>query len=255
MTQNSFTLPRAHAPDLAYDLFLPKPGPFPVILFCSGYKSDRTGSKATALQAWAHENGHNIIRFDYRGSGQSGGVFLDATVADWAQDTLDIIDHVCPKDNPIIVVGSSMGGWMALHAAIMRGKRIAGIVGIAAAPDFTGQIRDHVLTEKQRLQLKTEGKVVLGSALGPDPYVLTPRMFDDGDKIQILNMVYKDVFIPMHLFQGELDPSVPINTPLKIKSAFPNADIHIYMINDGDHGLSRPQDLNRIYEVLLKLGI
>lgn len=253
MTHSFLKLSRPDAPDLAYDLFLPQKPPTPVILFCSGYRSDRTGSKATALHTWAHNNRHNIIRFDYRGSGQSDGTFLEATVADWAQDTLDIIDHVCPKDHPIIVVGSSMGGWMALHAAIMRPKRIAGVVGIAASPDFTCKIRDHVLTKDQHMQLKTEGQVVLGSTLGPDPYVLTQRMFDDGDKIRFLNTVHTDISIPLYLFQGELDPAVPAHTPNLIQAACPNADTHIHMIKDGDHGLSRPQDLDLIYKTLLTL--
>lgn len=242
-------LKRKNQPDLVYNLHLGQSGA-PTILFLSGYRSDRNGSKALAFDAWVQHTPYGYVRFDYSGHGESGGVFRHCVLSDWIADADDMLTHVVP-DGPVILVGSSMGGWIALALALRHPARIMGLIGIAAAPDFTVEFEKH-MTDDQRAAMARDGYVELGSSLGPDPYIITQGLLVDGEKNRVLSHVH-DLKMPMVLFQGGEDSAVPRDTPERIAASFPHADIGIVHIDDGDHGLSRPQDLDKIFGAVLNL--
>lgn len=244
-------LSRLDRPDLAYDAYLPNPAA-PCVMFLSGYRSDMTGSKASALTAWARQVGVNFIRFDYSGVGLSAGRFEDYAVGDWRDDAMAIIEHVVPPDVPVIVVGSSMGGWLALSLAVARPDRVAGVVGLAAAPDFTGEMWQR-LTPAQQKMVQTEGFVTYPSTVvGYAPYHLSRRLFEQGHGMRLLDRAH-DLSIPIVLLHGAADTVVPTIVPAMIAQAFPQATIDIEMVPGGDHSLSRPEDLARLYVVVQKL--
>lgn len=241
-------LKRAHLPDLAYQFERFDDGP--VVVFCPGYRSDMNGTKATAIAAHAQENHINLLRFDYSGHGLSGGVFEALTLSHWVQDVADIVDYTI-GNSPIIIVGSSMGGWVGLLLAMGRAQQVKGFIGIAAAPDFTRAMADS-LTHAQRAMLNDGGVLRLGSTLGDDPYIITKELIDDGGELCLLNKSH-DLAVPMVLLQGQTDPVVSWETPAAIERAFPKAPIKTILINDGDHGLLRPQDLAILYREIERM--
>lgn len=243
-------LTRAGLPDLAYDAFLPDLTR-PVFLFLSGYRSDMNGNKAQATARWARDNNHNLVRFDYTGHGGSGGKFADTSLSDWLRDADDILNAIILPQSPVVVIGSSMGGWLALHLALKHSGWVRAVVGLAAAPDFTPHLYQE-LDPAHRQILDEKGIVELPSAHGPDPYIITWRLIEDGSKMLLLNRTH-DLRMPLVLFQGGLDPTVSPETPDLITRAFPHADVTIHSIDDADHGLSRPQDLARIFMTLTQL--
>ncbi len=241
-------LKRKNQPDLVYDHHVGQKGA-PTILFLSGYRSNRMGSKALAFETWVKNTPYGYVRFDYSGHGESGGVFRDCVLSDWINDADDMLTHIVP-DGPVILVGSSMGGWIALCLALRRPDRILGIVGIAAAPDFVVEFK-RSMTDDQRATMDRDGVVELGSSLGPDPYIITRALLVDGHKNRVLSSVH-NLTTRMVLFQGDQDSAVARDTPERIAASFPHADIHIVHIDDGDHGLSRPQDLEKIFGAVLR---
>lgn len=238
-------LKRANLPDIAYQFDRFDDGP--VVLFCPGYRSDMSGTKASAIAAHARDNGINLLRFDYSGHGQSGGVFEELTLSHWVQDAADIMDHTVGQA-PVIIIGSSMGGWVGLLLAMGRPDRVRALIGIAAAPDFT-RTMDKGLTAAQLAILNDGGVLRIGSTLGNDPYVITKALIDDGEGLCLLDKSH-DLAIPMVLLQGRQDPAVSWETPAAIERAFPKAPIKTILIDDGDHSLSRPQDLAILYREL-----
>jgi pimeloyl-ACP methyl ester carboxylesterase len=238
-------LKRQDQPDIVYETSVVDTKS-PTVLFIHGYRSDMTGSKSAALHAYCAENGINFTRFDASGHGQSVGEFRNLTLSDWLQDTLDIIDQVIKGQ--IILVGSSMGGWLALRAAQERSDRVIGIIGVAAAPDFTEQMKAG-LTPDQAAIMNRDGVIEVPSAYGPDPYVITRALIDDGQQHLLLGR-QNDLAIPMILLQGGSDPVVPRETPDKINVAFPRSSILVHLVEDGDHGLSQPDDLAVLYRAV-----
>lgn len=240
-------LERNGQPFLAYQADLPRPGA-PTILFLPGYRSDMTGSKVSGLAAYAQQKCLNMVRFDYSGHGQSGGNFRDTAIGDWLRDAVDIIDHVVPA-GPVVVVGSSMGGWIALQVALQRPDRVIGLVGVAAAPDFTPQMFAG-LNDTQRQELAAQGYIELPPVeAGYDPYYISQKLIDDGAGMLVLGQQHI-LSIPMILLHGGRDTTVPSAVTGAIERAFPRANILVHLIPDGDHALSRPDDLAVLYRAV-----
>ena len=226
-------LDRSDLPRLAYEQ---RDGTGPTIIFLPGYGSDMTGSKATALDAWAEAQGRAMLRFDYRGCGQSEGVFGGSTLDDWRDDALDIIDHL--TTGPLILVGSSMGGWLMLLIALERPERIAALVGIAAAPDFTEWGYDEV----QRATLESDGLIVSEHPDYEAPEVTTKLFWDSGQA----NLLLGDeipIDCPVRLLHGLEDKDVPPSIAFRLGRALRSGDVQTVLVKGGEHRLSRPREL------------
>lgn len=219
------------------------PGTSPGVLFCGGYTSDMSGTKARALEAFCRAGGRAYTRFDYTGHGASAGRFEDGTIGGWTEDALAIIDAV--TEGPLIVVGSSMGGWVMLLAALARAERICGLVGLAAAPDFTEDVLLPQATPEQRQALEEQGFWQQGSAYGGAPYPVTRRLIEDA-RGRLLLRGPIPIRCPVHLLHGQRDPDVPWETALRLADRLEAEDVTIELIKSGDHRLSTGPDLERI---------
>lgn len=215
----------------------------PGIVFMGGFMSDMTGVKAMWLESFAAEHGCPYLRFDYSGHGASEGRFEDGTISAWLADTLEVLERL--TEGPQILVGSSMGGWLALLAARARPDRVAGIVGVAAAPDFTEELVASELTEEQRETLMRDGVVHIDTPYGDKPYAFTLALIEDGRNHLLLNAPI-GVTCPVRLVQGYDDDDVPWEMALAIMARIGHDDCAATLIKDGDHRLSRPQDLAKI---------
>jgi pimeloyl-ACP methyl ester carboxylesterase len=236
MPENNYTLFNcgARGRSLAYRL---REGRGPAILFLPGYMSDMEGSKATALDAWAEREGRAFLRFDYGGCGLSAGDFAEQSLADWRDDVLAMIDHVAPP-GPVVLVGSSMGGWLMLLAALARPERVAALVGIAAAPDFTRW----GFTEDQKRTIRKEGKLEEPSPYGEAPYVTTRVFWESGEALKLLDgEVPFDG--PVRLLHGLADADVPWRISVETAERLRSADVQAIFVKDGDHRLSREGDI------------
>lgn len=251
MTAPSF-LPTSRGYQLAYRLTPPKQPNAPYVVFCGGFKSDMTGTKATTLEEACQRAGLGYIRFDYSGHGQSGCDFVDCTLSQWLADTADII--ALTGDAPLVLVGSSMGGWVALRLLIGSTEtiknRIRAFVGIAAAPDFTRDLMIPSFTPAQLNELARTDRIIVPSVYEPDTdLILTRALLDDGDINCLLDQTW-DSTVPMTLLQGRLDTDVPWHWPQRIAQAFPKANITLHLIADGDHRLSQPEQLGLLGAVV-----
>jgi pimeloyl-ACP methyl ester carboxylesterase len=208
----------------------------PTIVFLPGYMSDMEGGKAVALHDWARGQGRAMLRLDYAGNGASEGRFVDGTLASWRDDVLLLIDRLIK--GPVVLVGSSMGGWLALLVALARPERVAGIVGIAAAPDFT----IWGFTDADKALLHTEGRIEEPTPYGDQPYVTTLAFWQSG---QALLLLEDDIAIdcPVRLLHGQCDPDVPWEIALRTAGRLRSSDVQTLLIKDGDHRLSRDSDI------------
>ncbi len=223
----------APRPDLAHHW---TPGTGPAIVFLPGYASDMQGSKAVALEAWAKANGRAFLRFDYRGCGESPGAFEDQALADWRDDVLTMLDEVVR--GPAILVGSSMGGWLMLLAAAARPEQVRALVGIAPAPDFT----DWGFSEAEKMTILQAGRLERPNPYGPAPTVYTRRFWQSGEANRLtFGPIAFDG--PVRLLQGMADPDVPWHRTTHLAQLFRSADVQTVLIKDGDHRLSRDQDI------------
>ena len=223
------------------------PGKSPGVVFMTGYYSDMTGSKALELEARCKAAGHAFLRFDYRGHGASSGRFEDGCIGDWAADAIFALDKL--TEGPQILVGSSMGGWIMLLAALARPQRVAGLLGIAAAPDFTEDLIPHEMTSDQLETIQRDGVLYVESPYGPEPTPYTRRLLEDGrDHLLLRGEIPLDV--PVRLIQGVKDPDVPWETALRISQALRGEDVEVHLVKNGDHRLSEPEDLARLSRVL-----
>jgi len=220
-------------------------GAGPGIVFLGGFMSDMEGSKALALEAWAKTEGRAFVRFDYQGHGQSEGAFADGTIGLWAKDALAVLDTLTA--GPQVLVGSSMGGWIALKLAKERPHRVRGLVGVAAAPDFTPRMWAD-LTAEQHKAVTEQGFVDVPTQYGDTPYRLTRALFDDGREQRVLTSPLP-LDIPVRLIQGTNDPDVPWGGTLEIAEAMPGADVEIILVPGGDHRLSTERDLKRLIRI------
>ena len=214
----------------------------PGVLFCSGFMSDMEGTKAIALEKAMTGLNRSYTRFDYLGHGQSTGHFQDGTISRWTDDALAILDN-CTA-GPQIIVGSSMGGWIGLRMALLRPERVAGFIGIAAAPDFTTRMWDD-MPEEGKQAIKTQGFWEQPSEYSDEPYIITRKLIDDGPRNFLLNGAI-NVTCPVHLLQGMKDDSVPWKTALDIQEALVAEDVTVCLIKNGDHRLSEPDDITRL---------
>lgn len=222
------------------------PGRSPGVIFLPGFKSDMTGTKALALRDWALRRGQAFTRFDYSGHGRSDGRFEEGTIGRWAADAVAVLDQV--TSGPQILVGSSMGGWMALLAAKARPERIAALVGIAAAPDFTEDLMWDVYPEAAREALRRDGVYYEPSEYG-EPYAVTMRLIEEGREHLVLRAPLALPF-PVRLIQGMKDPDVPWRTALRLAEHIDGGDVEVTLVKDGDHRLSEPADIARLEAVL-----
>lgn len=233
------TLTTAHGTEIAYHR---TQGSGPGVVFLGGFMSDMEGGKALALEAYCKKTGRAFVRFDYMGHGQSSGAFADGTIGLWLKDTLAVIDRLTP--GPQILVGSSMGGWLALLAAKTRPGRVKGLVGVAAAPDFTVRHWQDLSSEDQRIIMET-GRLEVPTEYGPDPYIFTRDLFEDGWKNRVNHgPIHLD--IPVRLIQGTCDPDVPWQTATSIADNLTGDNVEVILVPGGDHRLSEPNDLKRL---------
>lgn len=224
-----------------------RPGRGATILFLPGYASDMTGTKATAVADWAARAGRGSLLFDYAGCGESSGEFEAQSFRDWLGDALYMIDHVVPE-GPILLVGSSMGGWLMLHLAIARSHRIVGLVGIAAAPDFT----DWGFTPEQKMELARAGRLEAPNPYGPEPTVTTRTFFESAEAHRLLH-VEIPVDCPVRLLHGMRDTDVPPQYAAELMAKLRSADVQTILVKQGDHRLSREQDLDLLLETIANL--
>lgn len=214
------------------------PGSGPLCVFLPGYMSDMDGTKALALDAWAVAAGRACLRLDYSGCGRSGGDFLAGSIGRWTSDALAVIGHVWPA-GPVVLVGSSMGGWIALLAGRALGQRLAGLVGIAAAPDFT--VWGLHIGAAERRQLAAHGHFTRPSAHGA-PYRYSRALIDDAPAHLLLDGAIP-ITAPVRLLHGQRDDAVPWRLSCDIAARLATDDVTICLIKDGDHRLSRGSDI------------
>ncbi len=224
-------------------------GKTPGIIFLGGFRSDMTGVKAMALEAFCKERSHAFVRFDYEGHGQSSRAFEDCTLGRWRDDALQVLTKL--TEGPQILVGSSMGGWLALLLAIAKPRRVAGIVGIAAAPDFTETLLWEKLTPKQQKELQTKGKVMVPSDFG-EPYAITRQFIEEAREHLLLHQEIP-VNCPVRLLHGMKDEDVPWEVSFSINEKLASQDVKTILVENGDHRLSEPADIEKILRIVGKM--
>lgn len=219
----------------------------PTLVFLPGFRSDMGGSKAQYLMAQCKMRGQSCLLLDYSGHGQSEGRFEEGTIGQWISDAIYLIDHTTKGD--VLLIGSSMGGWIGLQISMQRKNRIRGFIGIAAAPDFTRKIVSR-FSEEQKVDLIRQGFFSVPSEYGDD-LIITQKLLDDGDAQSVLNRDL-NLDIPVILLQGMQDDDVPWKMTEIIKSKLPQAEI--ILIEDGDHRLSRQEDLAVLEKAVLEMN-
>jgi pimeloyl-ACP methyl ester carboxylesterase len=230
-------------------------GKFPGLFWLGGFKSDMSGTKASALADYAARTGRAYVRFDYSGHGESDCKFEDGTISSWLEDALAVFES--QADGPQILVGSSMGGWMALLLARSLAKkkqsaRLAGMVLIAPAPDFTEDLMWAQFSPEIRRDIEEKGFWQRPSAYGEDPYPITRALIEDGRKHVLLNKPI-ELGCPVRILQGAQDVDVPYAHALKLVSCLAQDDVVLTLVKDGDHRLSRPEDLERLFRIIDEL--
>ena len=214
----------------------------PHVLFLSGLRSDMTGTKAEFLAAHCAERGRAFTRFDYRGHGASSGRFAQGCIGDWLDDALLVLDRLVR--GPCLLVGSSMGGWLMLLATLARPAWVCGLVGIAAAPDFTARLIEPGFDERARAALRDNGVFFEPSEYG-EPLPITQRLLEDGRRHLMLDKPLP-IRCPVHLLHGQNDPDVPWQLSVELAAKLQSPSVTLELIKDGDHRLSRPADLKRL---------
>lgn len=249
MTEAPDYLDRPARPRLAYRY---RAGRGPTIVFLPGYMSDMAGGKATALFAWAATEGHACLLLDYAGCGLSDGLFADQTLDDWCGDVLDLID--AKAEGPVLLVGSSMGGWLMLLAALALVRRdgaarVGGLVGIAAAPDFT----DWGFSDAEKAIILAEGALIEDTPYGDQPYVTTRGFFQSGEANRLLGDPIP-LACPVRLLHGQEDGDVPSEISLRLTAALASEDVQVTLVKGGDHRLSRDGDIALLIDTVARLA-
>ncbi|WP_077146759.1 alpha/beta fold hydrolase [Sphingopyxis sp. KK2] len=249
MTDAVYYLDRADRPRLAYRHVA---GAGPTIVFLPGYMSDMAGGKATALFDRAVAEGRACLLLDYAGCGLSDGLFSQQTLIDWRGDVLDLID--AKAEGPVIIVGSSMGGWLMLLVALAMterdgAERVAGLVGIAAAPDFT----DWGFTSEEKAIILAEGELREETPYGDQPYVTTRGFWQSGEANRLLEAEIP-LTCPVRLLHGQEDGDVPPEISLRLSSALASDDVQVILVKGGDHRLSRDSDIALLIDTVARLA-
>ena len=239
-TEAAAILPRPGGASIAYRKCS---GRSPGVIFMGGFNSDMTGTKASALEAACREAGRAYVRFDYSGHGESSGEFADGTIGSWSEDAIAVLDAA--SEGPQVLVGSSMGGWIMLLAALARPQRVAGLVGIASAPDFTEELMWRRFDDDIRRRLADTGVYHRPSEYDDEPYPITMKLIEDGRRHLLLERQIA-IHCPVRLLHGMKDEDVPWTTAPRIAEKLLADDVRVLVIKDGDHRLSRDQDTLRI---------
>ena len=235
-----------------------EPGRAPGVVFLGGFMSDMTGQKATVLEDWAGRTGRGFLRLDYSGHGMSEGAFRDGTIGRWRDDAVQVIRHagetVPGLGGDLVLVGSSMGGWISVLAALELdrtggGQRVAGLVTIAAAADFTRDLLPDRLGPDARAAIEADGYFEAPSEYSDDPYVITRDLLEEGDNHLVLSAPIA-LDIPARLIHGTADPDVPWTQSQKLMNALTSDDVEMILVKDGGHRLSEPHDLERLRAVV-----
>ncbi len=226
------------------------PGKSPGVVFCGGFSSDMTGAKAIALDDFCRGEGRAYVRFDYLGHGASSGKFEQGTIGRWADDAIAVIDAA--TEGPLVLVGSSMGGWIMLLAALERPGRVCGLVGVATAPDFTEDLVRNGFDDTQRTALIRDGVVHLPSDYDDTSYAITRALIEDGREHLLLHAPIP-ITCPVRLIQGMNDADVPWDTALRIADRLEGNDVEVTLVKGGDHRLSAPGDLARLWRTVTGL--
>jgi pimeloyl-ACP methyl ester carboxylesterase len=215
----------------------------PTVVFLHGLRSDKGGTKAEALARHAERHGYGLLRFDMFGHGASSGRFEDGGISRWVEDAVAVLDEL--TTGPVVLVGSSMGGWVMVKTAMARPTRVNGLVGIAVAPDFTEDLMWAGFDAAQRDALMTAGVVELPSEYDDGPYRISRHLIEDGRRNLVLRDAV-DIGCPVRLIHGQQDTAVPWGTSMRLAERITGSDVAIHLVKDGDHRLSRPQDLERL---------
>ena len=219
----------------------------PGVMFLGGFRSDMTGSKALHLEAWAQSRGAGFIRFDYTGHGASSGVFEAGSIGDWARDAAEVLTAL--TSGPQILVGSSMGGWISLLLAKRHPERIAGFIGIAAAPDFTEDLIWPNLSQAQRAELERTGRLETPSDYSDEPYVITAKLIRDARDHLVLREPLR-IAAPVRLLHGSADPDVPMPVALRLLAHLECPNARLTVVKDAGHRLSEPEELTLLTTAL-----
>ena len=228
---------------LAYRL---REGRSPALMFLPGYASDMEGTKALALDAFARSQGLAMLRFDYSGTGSSEGRFEDGTLGGWLDEALAMLDTL--TEGPVLIAGSSMGGWIALHLGLRRPDRVAGLVGIAAAPDFT----DWGYNDDQKATIRDSGRLELPNPYGPEPHLITRGFWQSGEALRLLHAPVA-IDCPVRLIHGDADAEVPLAIALKLLEKLRSADVQLTVIKGAGHRLSQPNEIEAILRAVAAL--
>ena len=227
-------------------------GEGPTVVWFGGFRSDMTGTKAQFLAERAQAEGGDFLRFDWTAHGESSGDWTTlGVIGRWREDALAVLDRL--TEGPVVIVGSSMGGWLACLAALARPERLAGLVLVAPAPDFTGRLMRPGLPPEAQAALARDGVWMRPSEYGDGDYPITAALLDDGDRWSILGSPV-EIAAPVRILQGGADPDVPWRHALALAEALTGDDVVFTLIRDGDHRLSRRQDLGRLHTAVAELA-
>ena len=246
--QNRLKHKTANGEIICYSEVQSNNGAGPTLVWLGGFRSDMEGSKAVFAHEWAKNNGHDFIRFDYYGHGLSSGRFEDGSISQWRNDGLEVLDHL--TSGPVVLAGSSMGGWLALLMALARPQRVQSLILIAPAPDFTEKLLWKNLTAEQQQEIMQAGVWQQPSPYGPVP--ITKKLIEDGRKNLLLDE--KIAFSgPVRILQGRKDSDVPWRYALQLVDVLHSKDVVFSLSKNGDHSLSAPDDLARLQTVFEEL--
>lgn len=234
-------------PDGRRIAFRHAPGTGPTLVFLPGYMSDMAGGKATAVFDWARAQGRACLLLDYSGCGESSGTFAEGTLSRWREEVIALIEAYCP--GPVVLIGSSMGGWLMLLVALELQSRVAGLIGIAAAPDFT----DWGFDAEQKALLASGETLFEDNPYGPEPTPTHAAFWQDGERLRLLDSAIA-LDCPVRLLHGQADPDVPWQVSLRLAEALRSADVQVMLIKDGDHRLSRDADIALLLRTVAALG-
>lgn len=223
------------------------PGIGPGVIFLGGFTSDMTGVKATTLEHWCQKRGRAFVRFDYSGHGASSGRFAEGTIGSWAEEALVVLDQL--SEGPQILVGSSMGAWLMLLTALARPERVAGLLGLACAADFTDYLLWERLDDRLRDRLQRERVITLPSPYG-EPYIIALNLIEEAKPHQLLNRAELPIRCPVRLIHGMHDADVPWRISVQVAEQLTHSDVQVILVKDGEHTLSRESDLRLLTRTL-----